>query len=209
MSDERPPQSHGGRRRAPRNARGRRGVTSKGILVPVVGALAAIAVLLILLTNCQGGFNAGNTPATPPTTSTPTITQPVVVPPTTPTATHSATPTPTPTKTTAKPTTSASPTPTPTSTAAELTTVRVYNGTLKVGLAASYAKKLKASGWTIATVANWGKQDIKTTVIYYPTGQKAAAEKLAKEVGHGVVKPATGTAASAKALTLVLGSDAG
>lgn len=212
MSDERPPPSHGGRRRAPRRgAGGPRSITSKGVLLPVVGLLAAIAMVLVLLTTCQGGFDASNAPTTPsPTLSTPIVTQPVVVPVTTP-PTHSATPTSTPTAShTTKPTTSPTPTstPTPSSTAAALTSVNIYNGTTKVGLAASWAKKLKPKGWTIRSVSNWASQTIKTTVVYYPPGQKASAQKLAADVGNARVAPATSSAMSSIALTLVLGTSA-
>ncbi len=208
MSGQQPPPSHGGRRRAPRRGAGSpRSITSKGVLLPVVGLLAAIAMVLVLLTTCQGGFDASNAPTTPsPTLSTPIVTQPVVVPVTTP-PTHSATPTATHTPTTS-PTPKASPTPSATATAAALTIVNIYNGTTKVGLAAGWAKKLKAKGWTVRSVANWASQSIKTTVVYYPPGQKAAAQKLATDVGNARVAPATSSAESALALTLVLGSSA-
>lgn len=210
MSDERPPPSHGGRRRAPRRGAGSpRSITSKSVLLPVVGLLAAIAMVLVLLTTCQGGFDATNAPTTPsPTLSTPQVTQPVVVPVTTP-PTHSTTPTPTASHTT-KPTTTPTPTatPTPSSTAVALTVVNIYNGTTKVGLAASWAKKLKPKGWTIRTVSNWASQTIKTTVVYYPPGQKASAQKLATDVGNARVAPATSSAMSSTALTLVLGTSA-
>ncbi len=187
-----------------RGRRRRRAVAS-GVVLPVV-------VLLLATTGVVVGRAQDASAPLPPLASPVLGFSPTPAPSQMPTQTHSSAPVPTHSDTPTHspvvsphdptPTTS----PTPSATAAAFTDVNIYNGTTKVGLDASWAKKLKAKGWKVTSDASWASQSIKTTVVYYPPGQKAAAQKLATDVGNATVAPATSSAESALALTLVLGT---
>ena len=68
----------------------------------------------------------------------------------------------------------------------------VLNGTTRNGLAAQTATQLKALGYAKISV---GTRSGATgpTVVYYREGQKAAAERLAKDLGVSTATPIAGT----------------
>jgi hypothetical protein len=101
------------------------------------------------------------------------------------------------------------PTPTPTSTPKPTLTpvvrppVDVLNDSRIVGLAARAAKTLKAAGWDVEKTGNYAHV-LGSTTLYYPAGQRAAAQLLASQFPKiAEVLPAP-QGLSATDLTLVL-----
>lgn len=105
-------------------------------------------------------------------------------------------------------TTSASKTPSPTATTAgPAPAVDVLNDSRISGLAASAAKQLRSDGWQVSAVGNWqGSSDVPSTTVFYPDGDKAAAQRLASKYGVSRVLPAA-SGLSSSDLTLVLAYD--
>ena len=61
-----------------------------------------------------------------------------------------------------------------------------------------------AGGWTVAAADNW-YGTVPASTVYYPKGQKAAAQQLALDLGVARIKPAdTDADMSATNLTLIL-----
>ncbi|MDG3016262.1 LytR C-terminal domain-containing protein [Speluncibacter jeojiensis] len=65
--------------------------------------------------------------------------------------------------------------------------VRVFNNSDVGGLASRTAAKLRAEGWTVASVQNYTAGSIPTTTVYYGsgTGEQQAAQRIAGELGVG------------------------
>lgn len=80
--------------------------------------------------------------------------------------------------------------------------VGVYNGTTTAGLTAKAVTALKASKFTVTTVANASAQNHATTVVQYGPGEKAAAQTVAS-----LFPGATLEASSRAGVSLVLGKD--
>ncbi len=73
--------------------------------------------------------------------------------------------------------------------AARSTHVTVYNATRTPGLAASYAQRLGSAGFTSVSAQNWGGYGIQSsTVLYNGSGNQAAAEAVAAELGFPVLQ---------------------
>ncbi|WP_344770846.1 LytR C-terminal domain-containing protein, partial [Micrococcus endophyticus] len=73
--------------------------------------------------------------------------------------------------------------------AARSTNVTVYNATRTTGLAASYAQRLRSAGFTSVSAQNWGGYGIQSsTVLYNGSGNQAAAEAVAAELGFPVLQ---------------------
>lgn len=88
--------------------------------------------------------------------------------------------------------------------------VQVLNGTARTGLAASTAAQLKGLGYAKVAAGNTSAQS-GPTVVYFRDGQRAAAQRLARDIQVDTVTAIAGTplAASAPAaaqLVVVLGS---
>ena len=122
----------------------------------------------------------------------------------TPAASATTTPTPTPTPT-PKPTPSESPTPSPKpkpSVDRSSIDVSVLNASRTVGLAKKVAARATSAGWTVRTVANW-RTGASQTAVHYPSGRKAEAKLLAKDLGIDAVVPSTAGMRSDR-LTVIL-----
>lgn len=63
--------------------------------------------------------------------------------------------------------------------------VRIYNNSTIRGLAEKAAGEFRTNGWTVSQVQNYSQGVIPTTTVYYRqgTGEKAAAEEIAKKFG--------------------------
>ena len=66
--------------------------------------------------------------------------------------------------------------------------VVVLNETGIHGLAAKVGKQLHALGWPVTGVGNWFGE-IPATTVYYPSGQRQRAERLAADLGVSRIRP--------------------
>ncbi|MER5638361.1 LCP family protein [Kitasatospora sp. NPDC002227] len=80
--------------------------------------------------------------------------------------------------------------------------VGVYNGTTTAGLTSKAVTTLKASKFTVTTVANASTQNHATTVVQYGPGEKAAAQSVAALFPGAALETSTRAGVS-----LVLGKD--
>lgn len=83
--------------------------------------------------------------------------------------------------------------------------VRVLNGAGIEGAAGTVADELRTLGYDVVGVGNADQRD--STVVLYPAGMQAQAERVASEVPGG--SAATEEDASVSEVTVVLGADAG
>ena len=120
----------------------------------------------------------------------------------TPTPTPSPTPSPTPTPS-ASPTPSPKPKPKPTVSRKDID-VTVLNATRTVGLARQVAARVRAAGWTVASVGNW-RTGAAQTAVHFPRGRKAEARLLAKDLGIDAVLPSTSGMRSDRLTVILLG----
>ncbi|HWJ11529.1 MAG TPA: LytR C-terminal domain-containing protein [Nocardioides sp.] len=82
--------------------------------------------------------------------------------------------------------------------------VVVFNNTQIAGLASRVGQKVQEAGWQVAAADNW-YGTVPATTVYFPKGQKAAAQLLALDLGVARIKPAdTDSDMSAADLTLIL-----
>ena len=114
------------------------------------------------------------------------------------TATASPTPTPTPSPT---PSESPSPEPEPEVTRADID-VAVLNASRTVGLARRVANRAENAGWTVTAVGNW-RTGAAQNAVHFPSGRKAEARLLAKDLGIDAVRPST-TGMRSDRLTVIL-----
>jgi LytR cell envelope-related transcriptional attenuator len=123
-------------------------------------------------------------------------------------ATSTPTPTPTPTTTpTPTPTPTASPTPSPKpkpKVTRKDVDVTVLNATRTTGLARQVAARVRAAGWTVASVGNW-RTGAAQTAVHFPRGRKAEARLLAKDLGVDSVLPSTSGMRSDRLTVILLG----
>ncbi|WBP91887.1 LCP family protein [Kitasatospora cathayae] len=110
-----------------------------------------------------------------------------------PAATDSAAPS-------APPTAEATPTPTADAKNAEIK-VAVLNSTGESGLGGKAAEAVKGAGYTVTTVGNAAGKPRSTTVVEYGTGERSAAESVAKLFPGATVQP------GGRGLNVVLGHD--
>ena len=161
-----------------------------GIVALCVGLLAFFVMPKMLNnTTTPPPAAVSETTSAPPSTSS--------APPTTPapSATPSETPTPTPTAE-----------PSPESVVDKSIPVAIYNATGLPGLAANYAGRVQADGWTVSQTANWNGQPQTVSVIFYSDiEQKANAEALGALLGFPAM---TETAEFGVPLVVVLGPGA-
>jgi len=177
----------------PRRAahRGRRNPST--VILPILFAIAVVAVAVVVVTRVLSRIDSPDPSAVSTGTTSAAST------PTTPSATPSASPTPTgsprPSHSAAHSATS-SPSPStsrprPTPSAAPKVAVTVFNQTSMTGAAAALAGQLQAAGWPVAGVGNWVGYVPSTTVYYWP-GAEASAQRLAEEFPQvGRVRPAS------------------
>lgn len=196
-----PPADGSNRRRAPRSGP----ENLRRIVVPALLALASIVALLVAFNSCSDPYDQGEGLATP-------IGQPTLSPtPTTPSATPTNTSTPTPTVTssptfsaTATPTPTASATATPSPTLAPKRPVVVLNGTTTIGLAAAYRLKVTRAGWNVVSIGNWTRSSVSATTIFYPSGFKPSAKRLADDLSGTQLTREALSGMSSTQLTIVV-----
>lgn len=83
------------------------------------------------------------------------------------------------------------PTPTPTIVRQELK-VRVLNGTIKTGAAATLGDELKTKGWGILKVGNAPKQDLTQTTIKAKDGMERAVEAMVEDLSSSLEASVSG-----------------
>ena len=196
-----PPADGSNRRRAPRSGP----ENLRRIVVPALLAVASIVALLVAFNSCSDPYDQGEGLATP-------IGQPTLSPtPTTPSATPTNTSTPTPTVTssptfsaTATPTPTASATATPSPTLAPKRPVVVLNGTTTIGLAAAYRLKVTRAGWNVVSIGNWTRSSVSATTIFYPSGFKPSAKRLADDLSGTQLTREALSGMSSTQLTIVV-----
>lgn len=196
-----PPADGSNRRRAPRSGP----ENLRRIVVPALLAVASIVALLVAFNSCSDPYDQGEGLATP-------IGQPTLSPtPTTPSATPTNSSTPTPTVTssptfsaTATPTPTASATATPSPTLAPKRPVVVLNGTTTIGLAAAYRLKVTRAGWNVVSIGNWTRSSVSATTIFYPSGFKPSAKRLADDLSGTQLTREALSGMSSTQLTIVV-----
>jgi LytR cell envelope-related transcriptional attenuator len=120
----------------------------------------------------------------------------------TPTPTLSPTPSPTPTASeTPKPSPKPKPKPKVSRKSIDVT---VLNATRTTGLARQVAARVRAAGWTVASVGNW-RTGASQTAVHFPRGRKAEARLLAKDLGVDAVLPSTSGMRSDRLTVILLG----
>jgi hypothetical protein len=164
----------------------RRTPTRRAVILPswlivatVALLVAGAAYLLVSVLVDDEGERAA--PATTPSATAPATTATPSDPAPSPTPSPSAAPTLTPTPS-ATPTPRPTPSPTPSREPARDLPVVVFNNTGRTGLAAEYAGRARGAGWTVEGVGNW-RGSIPSSTVYHPAGRRAAAERLARDLG--------------------------
>ena len=147
-----------------------------GAGIAVLGVALAIGALFVFNQHDDTGSPAVVAPPPVVTTSAPT-------PTTKPTPTTAPTTAPTTTPTTAPSATTAP------AVAAPVVPVSVLNNSKIKGLAKTAAADFRAGGWPVPTEGNYRGGTIATTTVYYGEGQKASAERFAKQFGIPRVAP--------------------
>lgn len=64
---------------------------------------------------------------------------------------------------------------------AERVPVLVLNNSRITGLAARWATTIRGKGWTVTRTDNWTRTDLAEPTLFYARGDKASAERFAKE----------------------------
>lgn len=72
------------------------------------------------------------------------------------------------------------------------TAVLVLNGNGRAGAAGRTAEQVKGTGYILAGVGNAPRADYQRTLVMYRPGKKAEAERLATDLGAGLVAPLDG-----------------
>lgn len=193
------PESSG--RRAARRAPVRLGRA----IVPAILAIASIVALLVAFNSCSDPYTQAPsiTPSasqSPSVTPTPSETPSPSVSPRA-SASASATSTASPS---ASPTAPATVSPSPSAALAPKLPVTVLNGTTVPGLAASYALKVRSAGWSVVSVGNWRSTTVATTTIFYPSGKRTSAARLAKELSGNQEIAAALSGMTDRGLTIVV-----
>jgi len=146
---------------------------------PLAAVTAVVAVVVILLVVNSRPSASGPGPGAVAEQPASTLT----TPPASNTASTSA-PSPSQSSTPAAPPVSEPPaTATPASPQAAKLPVTVLNNSRRQHLASHVAAELAAKGWPIRKTGNFTGR-IKATTVYYAPGQRAAAERLAREFGQ-------------------------
>jgi hypothetical protein len=77
------------------------------------------------------------------------------------------------------------------------TSVLVLNGNGRPGAASRAGEQIKGRGYIVAGVANAPRRDYQRTLVLYRPGKQAEAQRLAKDLGKGVVAPLDGISVDA------------
>lgn len=87
--------------------------------------------------------------------------------------------------------------------------VRVFNNSSVSGLASRIAGKLRAEGWTVASVQNYTAGTIPTTTVYYGSGagEQQAAQRIAGELGVGAAPRFAGIKDASPGVIVILTGD--
>lgn len=85
-------------------------------------------------------------------------------------------------------------------------TIRILNGGGKAGAAAALRDGLTKQSFTISSIGN-AQQTYETTIIYYQTGQRVAAELLSKSLGEPAVTLEENAIATPADVLIVIGAD--
>ena len=181
MSSPPPPQPSSHRAGRPRGD-GAAPELIRKVLPPLAAVTAVVAVVVILLvlnnrpsSNGPAPGAVAEQPASTESTSAPSSPSPSAAQSSTP-AQLSATQPPV----TQPPATQPPATQPPATTQAAQLPVTVLNNSRRQHLAAHVAGELAAKGWSIRKTGNFTGR-IKATTVYYAKGQRAAAERLARE----------------------------
>lgn len=174
-------------------------------IVPAILAIASIVALLVAFNSCSDPYTQAPsiTPSasqSPSVTPTPSETPSPSVSPRA-SASASATSTASPS---ASPTAPATVSPSPSAALAPKLPVTVLNGTTVPGLAASYALKVRSAGWSVVSVGNWRSTTVATTTIFYPSGKRTSAARLAKELSGNQEIAAALSGMTDRGLTIVV-----
>lgn len=161
--------------------------------------LAAIALIIGLVSIFGGGEGNGDDALPPPTSSSRPESSEEPPPSSTTSGTQPPSSSGAPTTTTSPGGTSSSlPAPPPggdgNGEPGKTQPVRVYNNSTIPGLASRAADDLRAVGWNVVEVANYPYGTIPTTTVYYRAGtaEKGAAEDIADDFGMRVEARFTG-----------------
>lgn len=157
--------------------RGGPGRAVVGALIAVLGVALGIGALLLVNKDEPKGTPTVSLPRNLATTAsaTPTATQPA------PTASPSAT------SASSSPTAQTAVTTAPSPTVAPFVDLTVLNNSTVHHLAERAAAKFRAGGWPVPATGNYSGGTITTTTIYYPAGQRASAERFARQFGVRVL----------------------
>ena len=200
MTDpERPPGTH----------RRTRNPNRLAVLITSLVAIGIVAVAVIITLGKRGEPAHNDAPAAAGSTiakHSPSASPPPSV--VSPSVSTSVSPSSAPPPTSPQPTTPQPSTPTPSTTSAQppLPALDVLNDSRITGLAARAAEQFRDAGWDVATTGNFKGADVPQTTIFYPDGDKAAADRLARQFGIHRLLPATSDLSSSH-LTVALARD--
>lgn len=150
-----------------------------GVLRAVAGA--GIAVAGVVLAICALLLFGDDEPKGTPTVALPPS-------PSATTTTNTAAPTRQPTQAPTAEVTTA-PSASPVAQAAPVVQVSVLNNSKVKNLAKRAADRFSAGGWPVGVTGNYSGGTIRTTTVYYAEGQRASAERFAKQFGIPRVAP--------------------
>jgi LytR cell envelope-related transcriptional attenuator len=199
---ERPPGSH---RRTPRSSR-------LAVLIASLIGIAVVAVVVTITLNNRGEPARSNSPeATRATLNkqspSPSRATPATSPPTSATSSQGSS-----APNSTAPTSGSTSAPAPTTgaststAAAALIPLDVLNDSRVTGLAARASDTFRAGGWDVASTGNFRGTDVPETTIFYPDGDKAAADRLASQFGIQRLEPASSDLSQSH-LTVALARD--
>jgi hypothetical protein len=199
----------------PEGTQARRPLRTAGFALLGLAAAAALAGLLLMLTD-NGSTSAGERPAiasrpTPESRSVAPAPSSSPIPPS-----ASAAPAPASGALPPPPGPAAAPVPADTDVAASGKGIgegetRVYNNSTIHGLAARAATDLRAAGWPVVEVSNYAGGRIPTTTVYYQesTDQRAIAEAIGAKFGMRVEPRFPGIADASPGVIVIVTNDYG
>jgi hypothetical protein len=187
---ERPPGSH---RRGASNSR-------LAVLIASLLGIAVVAVVVTITLNKRGEPAHQNTTQTARSTlgeRSPSPTQPTQLGPSTSqsspssSSTAATAPTPSPIQSSEPSLSATASGAAPTTSSTPLPALDVLNDSRITGLAAHASATFRAAGWDVASTGNFRGADVPETTIFYPDGDKAAANQLATQFGIHRLEPAS------------------
>ena len=82
--------------------------------------------------------------------------------------------------------------------------IAVLNGTTTIGLAAAYRLKVTRAGWNVVSIGNWTRSSVSATTIFYPSGFKSSAKRLADDLSGTQLTREALSGMSSTQLTIVV-----